>query len=1070
MMKNDKAQRQLFREALYFQLPVVCWALLLVGCYNGRFSLEENEEVPGRDMNPDTMPSSAEEDSDNTDAELPADSAPDKDSDSSDFSESDWETDNTDTDADTEDTNGMDTDLVEVNCEDGYSFVDDNLALILSSYDLETVTKLSSTGGYDVIIRNLEGIQCLTTMETLELYYHQFQSIEPIGGMQNLAVLALIAPFADLSPLAGLSSLRSLSLTGLFDNLDPLYGLAGLQSLSLHGNFTDISALAQMKELETLDLSDNGMISDISSIADAVELTFLNLSGNEINDLSALSRMTRLAELNLSANMAADLLPLAANSALIKLNIVENFIADLEPIRSHTDLSVLEISRNWVSDLSPLSVATKLTSLQAAENIIGNLSPLAALAHLEKLDLGNNMIASLTGLESLRALTTLNLEGNAVRDLHALSGLTTVLTLRLSDNPLSDLGGIEGMTGLEVVYLNDCILRDLTPLIDNPGIGGGDWVFLNGNPLLCADGTSVGQLKTLIRRGVRVEHDCELLPDEDTDSGSESDIELVTDTDSDTEIKVDPWPEVAPTALADVRYLLNPYDTAPLSAMIIVSDEGLVPEAVSRMEITVGGQGVGGEDLVAEVFPQTEGYKNNFDMSDRLLHGEFGIPVLGLYPASDNEVRFRFTDGQRIFEGEVVIPVVDAVSGEGDTVIISAADPDRMEPGFTYLNGRMYDRLGNLRWVGPRIYRILRNGNYLAELNEMNWLGKTVVNRTLPRNLDYHDHETIELPGGNVIAAVSNKDTLVVNPAGLTVTSIEDYLVEMDKESNIVNAWDLRDYLDVSRGTVSFRSNDWAHVNTLTYDATDDSILVSCRYQGIIKLTRGGIQGPEPNVGKDLQWIFGPHLGWGLSGWNGEGLLDTNLYLLLATDLEGTPYPDDVQKNLAAPTFPADDFYWPVGQHGLYITSRTPGKISFFTFNNQASFVFDGVDTLNNGVTSDTQGDLSNDRSPVPFSQIAEYEIDENNMTVRQLWGFGENQPEWYGSRACGVNLLKKTGNRMLISTGGDQHDPAGEVLNPHIVEIAELEDVVFHLEIENTDLSAYRAGRVDLYHPGGSN
>jgi len=476
--------------------------------------------------------------------------------------------------------------------------------------------------------------------------------------------------------------------------------------------------------------------------------------------------------------------------------------------------------------------------------------------------------------------------------------------------------------------------------------------------------------------------------------------------------------------------------------------------------LTVAGQSPA-EDLVGDFYPQTERFKTNFAVDDLLVSGEVGVPVLGLYPDTVNDVLIRVYTAEQTFLGDIDITTGPVLKEESVTVELT--DSSRMEPGFTYLNDRIYDHHGNVRWKGPMIYRILSNGNIQGELTEYNLLGREIHSWTLPSHLSYH-HDARELPNGNVVVCVNNSDTSFFNADGVKAASVEDYLVELDRSSSIVNAWNLMSFMDVDRATVAKSGSDWFHLNTVGYDEYDDSIIVSGRYQGLAKVSRNGVHGDEDNKGKSLIWILAPHLDWGMSGWDGTGALDPRDYLLTAVDADGTPYSDDVQDNLAPPDEELDSFYWPIGQHGATVTSRQDGKLTLITFNNQASFVFDGVDTINNGVTWGEQGDLSNDREPGPYSQIIEYEIDEEKMTVRQLWSYGDNQLELYGSYASGVNLLAETWNRVLISSGYDQHDQDNNPYNPWLVELTEDGDVVFELQVEDTDASAYRGGRVELY------
>lgn len=44
----------------------------------------------------------------------------------------------------------------------------------------------------------------------------------------------------------------------------------------------------------------------------------------------------------------------------------------------------------------------------------------------------------------------------------------------------------------------------------------------------------------------------------------------------------------------------------------------------------------------------------------------------------------------------------------------------------------------------------------------------------------------------------------------------------------------------------------WAHVNSISYDDKDDSIILSSRHQGVVKITRD----------KKVKWILAPSKGW----------------------------------------------------------------------------------------------------------------------------------------------------------------------------------------------------------------
>lgn len=133
----------------------------------------------------------------------------------------------------------------------------------------------------------------------------------------------------------------------------------------------------------------------------------------------------------------------------------------------------------------------------------------------------------------------------------------------------------------------------------------------------------------------------------------------------------------------------------------------------------------------------------------------------------------------------------------------------------------------------------------------------------------------------------------VKRPDGKNMRSVRDVIVEVDNNGNVVDEWRLFEILDpyraniikvLDQGAVCLNvdvskagktlSNEelakmdtseifgdiagtrvgrnWAHVNSVDYDPSDDSIIISSRHQSaIIKIGRD----------KKVKWILGAHKG-----------------------------------------------------------------------------------------------------------------------------------------------------------------------------------------------------------------
>ena len=183
-----------------------------------------------------------------------------------------------------------------------------------------------------------------------------------------------------------------------------------------------------------------------------------------------------------------------------------------------------------------------------------------------------------------------------------------------------------------------------------------------------------------------------------------------------------------------------------------------------------------------------------------------------------------------------------------------------------------------------------------------------------------------------------------------------DTVVQFTAAGETVWSWNTFDVLDPFRvGYDTFWSYwwvrgfdqymDWTHANGLSYDAADDSILVSLRNQNaILKVDRET---------KDIKWILGRHDDW----------------------------PENLQDRLLTPV---GDLLWPGYQHNPRMTHA--GTVILF-------------DNRAHGGAMPFEP-----RLPLPenFSRGVEYEVDEENMTVRQVWTSGDGP----GEDACFANAM----------------------------------------------------------------
>ncbi len=192
-------------------------------------------------------------------------------------------------------------------------------------------------------------------------------------------------------------------------------------------------------------------------------------------------------------------------AALTRLEAPEAGISNLTGLESATNLTGLYLESNAITDISVLAGLPNLTRLALGYNAITDHSILSGLTNLTFLDLRTTNTSDLSVLSGLIKLERLFIDRNGISDLSALAGLTNLMDLALNDNSISDLSDLKGLINLKWMRLAENNITDLSPLVANTGLGSGDQVLLNDNPL------NYSSIKTHIpilqSRGVTVEFD-----------------------------------------------------------------------------------------------------------------------------------------------------------------------------------------------------------------------------------------------------------------------------------------------------------------------------------------------------------------------------------------------------------------------------------------------------------------------------------------------------------------------------------------------------------------------------------
>lgn len=471
---------------------------------------------------------------------------------------------------------------------------------------------------------------------------------------------------------------------------------------------------------------------------------------------------------------------------------------------------------------------------------------------------------------------------------------------------------------------------------------------------------------------------------------------------------------------------------APLSQKLLM----IMPSAGSiRIQVT----GLDGPESNVE---------KTFDFDSRDLQS---VPVLGLYPNIENTITVTVLSqsGYSLYT-EMFYIVTGPVPDTFPYLEVIEMNRAGMKPGFTLVSYRssqspnipfIVDPWGKIRWYidyssHPDLNLLhydvgverLANGNYYfgnrnaAIVYEVDVLGEVI--NSWPLGAYNMHHHTLEKSDGNFLVTASDPTSLHENG----FSAIDDHIVEVDRiTGDILYAWDLKYILDENRtalvdATVS-NPVDWAHINSVWHDESDNTIIVSVFKQGLVKFDYSG----------QVKWIFSNHTGWNQNRL-GQNLND---YLLTAVDASGQAYGDSVQWGYTND----ESFEWPWFQHAAKKTEN--GTLSLF----------------DNGTTRNFDPDLS------PYSRAVEYDINEENMTVSQVWTYGKGRGAQTFSKCCSdVDFLSAHNN--VIFGPGDTKTPAGsDNKTARIVELDySTKEVYWELYIDSPWIGFHRVERMTIY------
>ena len=299
-------------------------------------------------------------------------------------------------------------------------------------------------------------------------------------------------------------------------------------------------------------------------------------------------------------------------------------------------------------------------------------------------------------------------------------------------------------------------------------------------------------------------------------------------------------------------------------------------------------------------------------------------------------------------------------------------------------------------------------------------MGRKAFNRRLPAGYSDFSHSLDPMPNGHYLLRVASADLRRLDQK--RVRTVRDMIIEVDAGGRVVDEWRLFDILDPYRSNVikaldqgavclnidpskaghtltaedlakqetsanfgdfagTGPGRNWAHVNSVDYDPTDDSIIISSRHQSaLIKIGRD----------KQVKWIMGSPEGWG------PKFADK---VLKPVDKDGKPIKCEGSKC-------EGDFDWTWTQHTAWRINEKSKKGDVYLT------VFDNGD--GRGME---QPALAEDK----YTRGVIYKIDQKKMTVEQIWEVGKDLGHEYYSPVTGLCGYEADKNSVTVfySTAG---------------------------------------------------
>lgn len=277
--------------------------------------------------------------------------------------------------------------------------------------------------------------------------------------------------------------------------------------------------------------------------------------------------------------------------------------------------------------------------------------------------------------------------------------------------------------------------------------------------------------------------------------------------------------------------LLNPFGISPLTALAV-----FCTDTPCKVRFTITGTKGNIEETTVSETTET-------------LETEHQVPIWGLYANYKNPVKMELLDeNNQILDECTVFIKTGALSKDLQNTISVRKKTAKPTHPFTLITGGVnipacaFDSAGEIRWYlsqKAKTYGIflLSNNRFLFSVKniarptfgnphcnkilEMDFLGRIFHTYYIPKGIH---HNVIEKSNGNILACASSLDD----------TYLENAVVEIDRTTGkVVKELNLNKCFDDTYKD----SLDWAHINSLSFNEEEQTLVVSLRnLHSIVKI------------------------------------------------------------------------------------------------------------------------------------------------------------------------------------------------------------------------------------------